>query len=256
MQTITTATTRCGVRGIGALLVLSFAASGLGACGPAESDHSGQGNSRVVLDAPVDATAIIDRLRETYWNCRTYRDQGTLTLTYGQPGKERSRQWTFSTAYRNPRLRFAFGQGPGIPVEAHVAPEWCAWSSSDGGFSLPDLPEQDGLAVRQFLSFDTLGTVPALLGADEAGPGWWGLCDSFQHVGYETIGGTPCLVVQTTARPPIHQVTLWIDRERYLLVRRAVDFEIGEGAVRGLEVSDYKPTLDAPVDDAEFKSGS
>ena len=164
-------------------------------CGPAESSQSAQGNSRTVLDMPADATAIVDRLHESYWNCRTYRDQGTLTLTYGLPGKQRTLQWSFSTVYRNPRLRFAFGQGPGIPVDSPDAPEWCAWASSHADLPLPDLPAQDGLAIRQFLSFDTLGTVPALLGADEAGPGWWGLCDSFQHVGYETIGGTPCLVV-------------------------------------------------------------
>jgi hypothetical protein len=225
------------------------------ACGPAESDHPAQGNSSVVLDAPLDGSAIIDRLRETYWNCRTYRDRGELTLTYGQPGQQQSRQWTFSTAFRQPRLRFAFGPGPGIPVTpGEVRTDQCLWAQSDG--MAPELPRIDGLEIRQFASLDALGTIPALLAADDVGPGPWGTYGDFRLTGFEDAGGRRCMVLHATARPPVTGVTLWVDAEQYLLRRKAVEFAIGTDGSLGREVTDYKPILDEPVDESELTSGS
>ena len=225
-------------------------------CAPADGAAS-HDQSAMVLGEPADGTPIIDRLRETYWSCRTYRDRGTLTLTYGPAGQQRAVQWSFQTVYRTPRVRFAFGVGPGMPVRSPESePGWCSWVDGGQGLNGPSIPGMSAQALRQFLSFDTLGTVPALLAADQFGPGSWAAYSSFQHVGYEDLNGARCLVINAAARPPVTKVTLWIDQEQYLLRRKAVEFTMGDDRTLGLEVADYTPTLDGPVEEAEFRGGS
>ena len=85
--------------------------------------------------APATANDVLRRVEATYAACRTYRDEGVVTESYGSSEKMKP----FTTAFRRPQqLRFEFSDGerrhtvisdgtvvekrsPGRPVETMAA---------------------------------------------------------------------------------------------------------------------------------------
>ncbi len=223
----------------------------LAGCSP-KSETAGQSKSASKSEPAVDtlsAAQVIQRMAQTYAQCKTYTDTGTDTsVTTSKSGEDTGVPNSvdvlqFSTAMVRPnQFRFEYSEKgkPGRVV----------WrSGQEVKVSMagpPAINKSLALAIAFFtgISDGTAYTIPALLMPSEVTG--IKLTDMRKPVRGEdqSIDGRNCFSIQ--GQLPGGRSTIWIDQESFLVRRIEQGYPLVEG-VTVAERTDYQPVINQEV---------
>jgi len=201
-------------------------------------------------------------MKKTYAACRSYRDSGVVRVRGSIEGGSFGSSVEFATAFVRPApFRFEFsGGGLGDGSERSVF----FW---DGEQALALLPGeasgrpvgslQEALEAAFGITAGASLRVPGLLLPRLLGGGV--PLVSPQRLEDDTVNGRVCVRVRGKSRATPYQrtsgavtvtvedesVTLWIDRERLLLLKVEEDAQLS--TYRALTVTTYSPEVDVPI---------
>lgn len=210
-------------------------------------------------DAPTpqdepDAGQILNRMAETYAQCKTYRDSGTVTTVFIEAQKRRTDEKPFTTAFVRPdRFRFEYQHHLGVGGILETTISYVVCRNADKILTWwdarPEIKENESLgralAGATGISGGSAHTVPALLIPDEVGG--WRLNDITEPKRIEDAihDNSACLRIQGTFID--HPMTIWIDRESFLV--RRIDQERQFDDFRTEETTIYEPVIDEDIPD-------
>jgi outer membrane lipoprotein-sorting protein len=207
-----------------------------------------------VSGAPeLTAENVLEKMAETYRGCRSYRDSGLARTVFFSDRGKRTVEKPFTTAFVRPdRFRFEYldrrgdeefdrylvwRSGPDVRTWWDVTPGVETQASLD--HALGGAAGVSDLASRR---------IPELLMPAELGP-WWlpGLVD-LQRIEDADVEDVRCYRIRGTLErgERAEQVTLWIDRECWLL--RRVEEQRRFDDFRTERTTDYAPEIDVEID--------
>ena len=210
------------------------------------SEPADQSKSAPKSEPAVDtlsAAQVIERMAQTYAQCKTYTDTGTHTSVTTSKSGEETEVLQFSTAMVRPnQFRFEYSEKgkPGRVV----------WrSGQEVKVSMagpPAINKSLALAIAFFtgISDGTAYTIPALLMPSEVTG--IKLTDMRKPVRGEdqSIDGRNCFSIQ--GQLPEGRSTIWIDQESFLVRRIEQSYPLVEG-VTVAERTDYQPVINQDV---------
>lgn len=185
------------------------------------------------------AREILERMTAVYAECDSYMDSGEVETVFIDGTRRRTEVKPFETSFVRPRaFRFEFRARRGerewdrfvVWKDEEAVKSW--WSLKPGG--IPDRPLPEALRAAMGVSGGSARLVPSLL-MPELGLGSWtaALTDP-ALAGEEEIDGAP--TYRITARDPEQRpITLWIDRQRRVLVRFRTEHELSPQRWMALE---------------------
>ncbi len=227
---------------------------------------SGTGHADDSLALPAQALtleALLDRVRRTYSEAKTYQDKGVVTTTFFKPdGAEMmAAEKPFSTAFVRPdRFRFEYRQKREGDAKASryliardasgkVRRWWDVRPGVEEGGSL-----YMALAGATGVSDGSANTVPSLLLTDDRHGGNWTKHKELVLLEDAETAGRRCHRVQLTI-PPIPNTpaqgsvyTYWVDAESFLL--RRIESKTTFPDFFAKSVTTYEPILNGEVPDA------
>ena len=217
-----------------------------------EAASRGWRNPTPVDEQSLDARQILTRVAQVYQASKSYVDTGTVHTVY----TTRAREWTgktqFSTAYVAPHdFRFESTMDDFGTIEVRFI-AWRdrsdvkAWSSS-----APDLLQdiasiQEAIDAGAGISRDTSGMIPGLIFPGSKLGGDIVRLTSASRLEDAQIDGIDCFQVRGFRWPNTGQpTTVWIDKERFLIIRVFEESTIKNGSTR--TTWRYQPSINVPV---------
>jgi outer membrane lipoprotein-sorting protein len=215
-----------------------------------------------VTTAPLGAAEdILQRMRATYAELRSYADTGVVIHEYGTASTDRH---TFITNFnREPRrfvLDFRKQNGDryviwGDPDAFHT---W--WKATGQRYDYPNPNNAPAIAVAPN-SGGTASKIPTLLYSKAALGGFLNNFVDVTNDGTEVSGGHRChrlrgrssdFYAATGHESNVHTTTLWIDSES-LLIRKVLEEWPPLPGQRSRDITTYEPQANPAIDEGRFQ---
>jgi outer membrane lipoprotein-sorting protein len=201
-------------------------------------------------------SALIDKMRQTYANAKSYRDTGIVETCVSQGAGSQTLTKPFGIVFLKPSsLRVEWATSFGGIRDPYVL-----YSTSDGTCTynerINQLQKEESLehAIRRWtgVSGGAVRSVPCML-LNTTNQTEFGDLSDLKYMGIESIGDAQCYRIWATRRK--QPVNLWIGVNDYLLHKVSVDTPFGKVIEIHLGIELDKPiggtTLFTPPDNAE-----
>ncbi|TWU27910.1 protein kinase domain-containing protein [Novipirellula artificiosorum] len=191
---------------------------------------------------------ILDRMKKTYAECKSYRDSGVIKSVFleNTVSPEFTVEYSFDTAFVRPdRFRFEIKDQDDdkLLISADGEDVQASWDIEPGN----QKPESLELAMAQAIGFTggDVGRIPAMLMPKNL-DGWvdLDLIDPRQ-IEDGSLQSAECFRLEYSFRD--EQVTLWIDKQSYLV--RRIDERIKSDDIRIERTTNFDPTIDGKITD-------
>jgi len=197
----------------------------------------------------LTARQILDRMANTYQNCKTYRDSGSVKIVFVDSGGKRAVERPFTTAFVRPdQFRYEYkdkvsGERPYdryiVWAKGKEVKSW--WDVAPG----VKRPESLGLALASAtgVSGGSAHNIPALLLPKEVGGGRLNELTALKRLDDARLDDAVCFRVQGNYGqvPRI----IWIDQSSFLI--RRVDQEDKYETLRIESATTYTPAINEQI---------
>ncbi len=189
---------------------------------------------------------VLYRMSKVYANCKSYQDTGVAKTVIQRDGREQVQEIPFTTAFvRHDRLRYEFQHQSG----SQRYYRYIIWSDGKSVQSWWDVAP--GIKTTQSLNVALggapgaggAGTIPAFLLPWRVTPNLAATITDTKQLADEQLNGIEC--IQITGKYAANPITLWIDRQTYLI--RQIHLRMTTAEFTSEQTTIYMPTIDEVV---------
>jgi len=220
---------------------------------------SAEDSNPVLKSDTLTAKSIIMQMANTYKNCKSYLDSGTVKTTFFMKKGPYIDKISFTTAFMRPgQFRFAYSSRspkPKAKIEHHIIlvknKEILVWNSAKPGIE-KETSLSDAIADITGKSGGASQTVPVLIGASAVGGRSLADLHQAKRIEDSIQDGVMCYRIQGKRMPSSTSfVTLWISKKTFLIHRiessqKFTDF-------RTETVKTYKPQINVVIYKSELE---